>query len=191
MSINQVEFFRYSAHLRDTLVKILGNTDDADIVHQGMRLQSQYGECFASARFLGFQVAQARYLRANDYIPTEDPQQKERIKLNGRMIVLRLMKRLKEQHFIRTKRRIRPDKTQGTNVIDFTALWEYIKPILKALSQMTHGQSRSFLTRDRWGTKWLFIMPGKIAAMVNLAMPPPLKNIVAQRFKNGHIQGAS
>lgn len=95
--------------LRDSLICILGSPHRAEMALGAMKLQAYYGECYASSYFLAAQA------------------------FRGEKCWDRLLRRLRELDMVRTRRRIRPDGKHGTNLIDLTRLWEYLK---KALGKM-------------------------------------------------------
>jgi hypothetical protein len=176
-TLNYPNYVRHAPHLRHALIQVLGSHDFASIVEHGLRLQARYGSCFASARFLGFQVAQARYLREHEYVMTTDPEDVERIKKNGRMIVLRLMTRLRSDGLITTVRRIRPNATQGTNVIDFSALWRILQPILNALMNNKYWRQAHRIPKLITAAGHAILVVRKsVHEWIQFGLPPPLRN---------------
>lgn len=110
-----IEQWRSSHPLvRQFLVGVTGNWGKADMTILGMGLQAVCGQCYASAAWLGAQVG------------------------SGQQRWDRTLKQLRDANLVRTTRRVRPNHTLGTNVVDFGGLWRFcmasLKPILRARS---------------------------------------------------------
>jgi len=134
--------------LRDSLICILGSPHRAEMVLGAMKIQAYYGECFASARYLGAQA------------------------FRGEKSWDRLLCRLRELDLVRTRRRIRVDGKQGTNVTDLTRLWEYLK---KALGKMMEEvKIRIYhLLRARGYIRYKAQVNGAYTEVVVYATSPP------------------
>ena len=120
-------------HVLFALEKALGSRDSALIVYQGIRLQSQYGSCFASASFLGHDVAVSRFIKRNGYGPEPGTRDMEKVRHNAKILTVRLFDQLRRAGLITTERRVRPNGYKGTNLIDFSILWHLIVPAVKKL----------------------------------------------------------
>jgi hypothetical protein len=126
---------RHADRVRHALTQTLGSRDAADIIYHGMRLQARHGECFASATHLGFDVAFSRFVRRNGYPPDPESADMDRVRHNGKILTIRLIDQLRRAGLVRTTRRIRSNGEQGTNLVDFTALWDIIRPVVQQLIQ--------------------------------------------------------
>lgn len=109
--------------LHEVLGHVLGSYRSASMVILGMRLQAHYGVCFASARFLGEAGGRER-------LPWElCPPGREYAE---RKRWYRALRQLKHWGVVRVQRRIRPDGSCGTNVVDFGGLWVWLRKHLRA-----------------------------------------------------------
>ena len=156
--------------VRSALKFVLGSQDAADIAMKGMRLQSKYGDCFASAAFLGHDVAVSRYIKRNGFAPEPETADAERIQHNAKILTIRILNQMRSLGLIATVRRVRPDQKQGTNVVDFTALWGVIWPIIQAMTQTRYwDESRSVIQS---GARYVGIKIQSLWNMVRITMPP-------------------
>ena len=151
--------FRNVHTTRTLLTRLLGSADAADAVILALKLDAYYGSCFASATFLGFQVAQAREHRRTGWADIElSDADTARLRNNGKMFWRRLLVTLRQMGLVDTVRRIRPDGTQGTYRYDWTALWRFLDAALKAI-----GNAR------RWSVRAVTVVGGFATAAVRVA----------------------
>jgi hypothetical protein len=156
--------------VRSALRFVLGSQDAADIAIKGMRLQAKYGDCFASAAFLGHDVAVSRYIKRNGFAPEPETIDAERIQHNAKILTIRILNQMRSQGLVATVRRVRPDQTQGTNLVDFTALWRVIWPIVQAMMQTKNWEQAQAVMRS--GVRYIGIKIQSLWSLVRVTMPP-------------------
>ena len=99
-----------SSQIQQTLHFILdGNDKRSAMVFEALKLQSYYGQCFASAHFLSRKVGthEKRWDRC--------------------------LRALKKRGWVITQRRVRSNGHYGTNIIDLTGLWKHLVKLLQDL----------------------------------------------------------
>jgi hypothetical protein len=176
LSISYGLLLKEKSRIRSALKIILGSNDAADIALLGMRLQFKYGKCFASAAYLGRDIAISRYIKRHHVAP--DPDEMNKIMHNAKILTLRIVSKMREAGFVTTERRIRPDKHQGTNLVDFSVLWDMLQPIIKAFQKSKTWANHKEISQQ--GSRYVAIKIKAVWEMVAIKMPslpPPVEAV--------------
>jgi hypothetical protein len=150
-----------------------------------MKLQSQNGSCFASATHLGYGIAYSRHIRRTGEVPEEGSDDIVRIRHNAKILAVRLISQLRRAGLVTTKRRVRRDGTQGTNVVDFSALWSVIYPLLRRMMQSRYWEgARRIFNRARQSVLLLKVTDQLASYYAELPFKiPPLPPLVDRGVK--------
>lgn len=169
-SISYSLIVKENSRVRSALSHVLGSLGAADVALRGMRLQAKYGSCFASAAWLGQEVAVSRYIKRNGVGPHPDSEEMAKVKFNAKTLAIRYITQMRDMGLVTTVRRTRPDKKQGTNLVDFTALWRVVEPIVRSLMQTPKWHTAQRVMRA--GVAYIAIRIQSIWETVRIDMPP-------------------
>lgn len=102
---------------------VTGSRNRAGAAMEGLKLEAYYGTCYAGTKFLG----------ANGGISNK--------------AVQRMLRHLEDRGLITRTRRIRPNGTWGTHLIDWLGFWQELLHLLRAWAEVLGGAVRRGLKR--------------------------------------------